>query len=68
MSEADIFQGYLDGRDLDSPEPSGNRSASYTHGFFNGRDDRKGKPRAPARLLRLEAELAIAIDAGKVTG
>ncbi len=42
----EMVQGYLDGWDLDNPEPSDNRSWSYRHGFANARDDRRGKPRA----------------------
>lgn len=30
----------MDGLDLDSPEPSANRSRSYRHGFDRGREDR----------------------------
>lgn len=40
----DMCDGYLDGRDLDSPEPSLNRSHSYRHGFAVGRNEKLGKP------------------------
>lgn len=33
----DMIEGYYDGRDPDSPEPSANRSASYRHGHAVGR-------------------------------
>lgn len=59
---ADMLEGYRDGRDLDCPEPSSNRSRSYIHGFKNGRDDRNGKPRASAAQLRAEADEAMAAD------
>lgn len=36
----EMIHGFLDGYDLNSPEPSSNRSASYRHGFFAGRLDR----------------------------
>ena len=62
MSEQEMLAGYLDGLDLDAPEPSTNRCRSYRHGFANGRDDRAGKPRALASVLRLQAEQAIAAD------
>jgi hypothetical protein len=62
-SSDEMVEGYLDGRDLNSPEPSDNRSHSYRHGFANGRDDRAGKPRASAAVLRLQADAAIAADA-----
>ena len=36
----EMIQGYMDGFDLDIPEPSSNRSESYRHGFANGRADK----------------------------
>ena len=65
QANADMIEGYMDGLDLESPEPSGNRSRSYTHGFFNGRDDRRGKPRASHDWLVAAAEEAMLADAGK---
>lgn len=61
-SEDEMLQGYLDGFDPESPDPSDNRSKSYRHGFANGRDDRAHKPRASASTLRQEAKKAIAED------
>lgn len=58
----EMIDGFLDGYDLDAPEPSTNRSASYRHGFANGRDDRAGKPRATAQALRDMATVAMAAD------
>jgi hypothetical protein len=58
----EMVEGYLDGFNLDNPEPSTNRSASYRHGFANGRDDRAHKPRAPAADLRRMADEAIEAD------
>ena len=65
MAEAndDMVQGFLDGYCLDSPEPSDNRSASYRHGFANGRDDRRGTPHATYDTLVAMAEAAMAADA-----
>lgn len=54
----DMMVGYMDGLRPDTPEPSGNRSASYRHGFANGRDDRSSKPRASADNLRAQAKEA----------
>lgn len=34
--------GYLDGRDLDSPWPSSNRSDEYRHSFDVGRREKMG--------------------------
>lgn len=39
-ANADMIEGFMDGYDLNSPEPSANRSASYRHGFMVGRIDR----------------------------
>lgn len=52
FSGAEMLAGYLDGFKDDNPEPSGNRSHSYRHGFANGRDDRRRKPRDTAENLR----------------
>lgn len=40
-ANAEMIQGYLDGRNLSAPEPSGNRSMSYRHGFKVGRAERE---------------------------
>lgn len=61
----DMTQGYLEGSQQDALPPGPNRSRSYVHGWLNGRDDRLGKPRAPAAELREQArkaELADAVD------
>lgn len=64
-ANADMIEGYKDGLDLDAPEPSANRSASYRHGFANGRDDRAGKPRASWREIDRQGRDAIAADADR---
>lgn len=58
----DMVRGYRDGFDRNSPEPGPNQSASYCHGFANGRDDLRHQPRASAEQLRKEADLAMAED------
>mgnify|MGYP001104541154 CR=1 FL=1 len=35
----EMVQGYRDGLDKDSPDPSANRTRSYRHGFANARAD-----------------------------
>lgn len=55
LANADMVEGYLDGCDRSTPEPSSNRSASYRHGFANGRDDLNGRPRDAAINLREKA-------------
>lgn len=58
----DMVAGFLDGYDLNAPDPSLNRSRSYLHGFANGRADRAGVPRASAQDLREMAEIAMEED------
>jgi hypothetical protein len=62
MSRNEMLDGYLDGLNLDNPEPSSNRSHSYRHGFANGRDDMRRQPRASAAALREMADEAIRKD------
>jgi hypothetical protein len=61
----EMVQGYLDGRLPENPPPSTNRSASYRHGFENGRDDLFHSPRDLAQTLRELADKAIAEDVEK---
>ncbi len=63
----EMTDGYLDGLKPDNPEPSANRSASYRHGFANGRDDLAHSPRLPAQVLRLLADQAIREDVARIT-
>lgn len=58
-----MIEGYRDGFVLSSPEPSSNRSHSYRHGFANGRDDLRGKPRASYEEINAQGRTAILIDA-----
>lgn len=63
-ANADMIEGFRDGYDLSCPEPSANRSASYRHGFANGRDDVLHKrPRDTYENLCAAAEAAMAEDA-----
>lgn len=64
-AEAEMVQGFVDGYDLDCPEPSTNRSYSYRHGFRNGRADKSTKqPRDTAEKLREISETCIQLDCG----
>lgn len=67
MSNDEMLEGYRDGLDADSPEPSANRSHSYRHGFANGRDDLRREPRASAAELRRLADEAEASDRAAIT-
>jgi len=60
----DMAQGYLDGRDLNSPEPSGNRSHSYRHGFMVGRSEKLGRKAGSYERLVRAADVAMGKDAG----
>jgi len=56
----EMVAGFLEGYDVNNPEPGFNRSRCYRHGFANGRDDiglgpDAPHPRASAEWLRDEA-------------
>lgn len=61
-AEAEMVEGYMDGRKVDSPEPSGNRSRSYRHGFQSGRDDLSRMPSAPYADRIKQADTAMELD------
>jgi hypothetical protein len=63
QAETDMLEGYLDGL-RGEPLPGFNRSASYRHGYANGRDDRHSSPRAPTSYIHSEALAAISQDTG----
>jgi len=58
----EMKEGYRDGLDPDSPEPSANRSASYRHGFQVGRNDRAGVPGKGAARNLVDATRALQED------
>lgn len=53
-----VIEGYRDGADPNSPEPSANRSHSYRHGFRMGRNDLHKSPGRGASAHRDEAAAA----------
>lgn len=57
LDEAEMIEGYHDGRSGE-PEPGGNRSKSYWHGWRNGRVD--GHHAEPDAAMRLLAQSALA--------
>ncbi len=61
----DMIDGYMDGRDLDNPEPCGNRSHSYRHGFLVGRNDSLPDGERPFRGMTLEAIAKLSYEAMK---
>ena len=62
-ANADMIEGYMDGYDLDVPEPSSNRSHSYRHSFWIGRAEKMRLPLPTYYELERRAELAIVADA-----
>ena len=58
----EMIAGFRDGYDLNCPEPGPNRSASYRHGYANGRDDRANKQRASFDALIRMSDAAMAED------
>lgn len=59
----EIISGYLDGHDLNNPEPSDNRSHSYRHGFAVARHEKlHNEPLDCADALREKADAAMDRD------
>jgi len=60
----DMVLGYYDGHSDDRNDlpKQHNYSPSYVHGWLNGRDDRIGKPRDAASVLRARADLIMEND------
>lgn len=57
----EMIQGYWDGKDdarMELPKQN-NYSPAYVHGWLNGRDDRIGKPREFASVLRARAAMIL---------
>lgn len=55
-----MMDGYFAGLDSGSyelPECQKDKSAAFKHGWLNGRDDRLGKPRDRADVLRRRARM-----------
>lgn len=55
MTDAEFRNGYVDGRDPDSPWPSDNRHPAYIHSFKVARAEIEGNP-IPASISRQRAE------------
>ena len=61
MELDEMTRGYLDGIDDFRAElpKTHNYSPAYVHGWLNGRDDRWGKPRDRAGVLRAKADMIL---------
>jgi hypothetical protein len=59
----EFMQGYIDGGDLDAPEPSANRSYCYRHSFAVRRAEILRRP-INADVSRRNAEAALVKDLG----
>lgn len=57
----EMIEGYHDGRESDRTElhKGHNYSVAYVHGWLNGRDDRLGKPRERAAVLKARASMIL---------
>lgn len=57
----EMINGYIDGFSDDRADlpKNTNYSPAYTHGWLNGRDDRIGKPRDTASVLRNRADIIL---------
>tara|TARA_B100000745_G_scaffold261271_1_gene185088 strand:+ start:996 stop:1202 length:207 start_codon:yes stop_codon:yes gene_type:complete len=60
--DAEYIEGYLDGRDPDTPYPGDNRTHCYKHSWFIGRLEIMKMPVLPARELRAMARIAALKD------
>jgi hypothetical protein len=58
----DMVRGYMDGYDLNAPEPSENRSASYRHGFMVGRGEKTKTLVGTFESLNRRADAAMTED------
>ena len=65
-ANAEMVEGYMDGYDLNEPEPSANRSHSYRHGFEVGRAEKTGGKLADYKTLAAAA-IAAALEKVDVT-
>lgn len=61
----EMVEGYMDGYDLNAPEPSENRSESYRHSFYIGRAEKLGLQMLSYKELEAHAKSAIDDDAGR---
>lgn len=54
----EFVEGYMDGRDINCPEPNANRSERYKHSFAIGRNEIIGKKNPSYRISMSNAEIA----------
>lgn len=59
----EMVDGYLDGRNADTPEPSANRSQSYRHGWQVGRAEIERRRLGKCDEVRERADNAMRADA-----
>lgn len=58
----DMIDGYKDGRDLNAPEPSTNRSRSYRRGFSVGRAEKENRRLGSFEQVTYMADEAMRLD------
>lgn len=64
--QQEVVDGYMKGIGGLSetlPECYDKKSAAWKHGWRNGRDDRLGRPRECASVLRRRADMVLTVDA-----
>ncbi|MFD1330773.1 hypothetical protein ACFQ4O_02045 [Methylopila musalis] len=61
LDEAEVLEGYMDGRAGD-PEPGDNRSLSYWHGWRNGAVDGGHREKDEAQAMLAHAVLAKEVE------
>lgn len=59
----EMIKGFMDGYDLNAPEPSENRSHSYRHGFKAGRNDKMPYGEGPFYNLHVDTVIEMAEEA-----
>ncbi|MDQ5884031.1 MAG: hypothetical protein QG556_368 [Pseudomonadota bacterium] len=55
----EMVSGYIDGLNSSFDLPPKNQTASYKHGWMNGRDDRLGEPRDNIDVIRARANMIL---------
>lgn len=64
LDDAEVVEGYFDGY-KGEPEPKGNRSRSYWHGWRNGAVDAKRREHDAAQIELARAYVSRARDGGE---
>lgn len=55
--DKEFIEGYMDGYDLDCPEPNNNRHSAYVHSFKIGRAEKLGLPTPSYSVSKARAQM-----------